>query len=51
MYTIKELINLLKEFPSGAQIELDCEGAIYEEFHIEQVGKRVVIFSQGESKW
>lgn len=50
-YTVKELIEVLKGLPLNSKVEIDCEGAMYEELHVEQVGKRVVIFSQGESKW
>jgi len=51
-YTIEELIVKLEKFPKKFKVELDCEGGIYEEMMIDRVGKdRVVIFSQGESKW
>lgn len=51
-YTIKELIEKLESFPKNFNVELDCDGGIYEEMMIDRVGKdRVVIFSQGESKW
>lgn len=50
-YKVKELIEALKDMPQGAEVQLDCEGAMYDELHVEQVGKRVVIFSQGESNF
>ena len=51
-YTIKELVEKLSQFPGNFKVELDCEGAMYEEIMVDRVGKdRVVIFSQGESKW
>jgi hypothetical protein len=50
-YTVKELISKLEDMPKSAKVELDCEGGIFEEMNIEQVGNRVVIFSQGESRW
>lgn len=48
-YKVKELIEVLESLPATAKVELDCDGGIFEEFHVEQVGNRVVIFSQGES--
>lgn len=50
-YTVKELINVLKDMPQNQKIQLDAEGNIYDEFHIEQAGGRVVIFSEGESSF
>jgi hypothetical protein len=50
-YTVIELIGKLESMPKSAKIEIDCDSGIYEEMNIEQVGNRVVIFPQGESKW
>lgn len=50
-YTVKELIAVLKELPQSQKVEIDAEGNIYSELHIEQVSGRVVIFTEGESSF
>lgn len=47
-YSVKELIEVLKELPQSQKVQIDAEGNIYEEFHIEKVSGRVVIFTEGE---
>lgn len=47
-YTVKELIEVLKSLPQSQKVQLDAEGAIYDEFHVEQASNRVVIFTEGE---
>ena len=52
MYTVKELIEMLKGFPQGMKVQLDLDGAIYNDMHLDRVGKdRVVIFSNGEPEF
>ncbi len=48
MYTVKELIELLQDYPSGLEVQIDCEGAWYDEVSIDRVGKKLVITTQGE---
>lgn len=50
-YTINELIETLKDYPKNLKIQIDCDGAIFEQIHIDRVSNRLVIFTEGESLW
>lgn len=47
-YTVKELIDVLKDLPQSQKVQLDAEGNIYEEFHVERMNGYITIFSEGE---
>jgi hypothetical protein len=50
-YTVQELIERLQQFPKNTKVQLDIEGAIYDEMNIEAGQGYVIIFSEGESSF
>lgn len=47
--TVAELIEMLSAFKGDLKVQLDAEGAIYDQMHLDRVGNKLVIFSEGES--
>jgi len=48
MYTVKELIERLEQFPMSMKVQLDIEGNLYDNMNIEAGQGKVIIFSDGE---
>lgn len=46
-YTVSELISRLKQFPKDLEVQLDVEGALYDEIEVEAGQSKLIIFSSG----